>query len=49
MQDALGAHDAVSEAAAIGVPVGGLTRVKAFVVLREDHEGSDELVEELQE
>jgi benzoate-CoA ligase len=39
----------VVEAAAVGVPVDGLTRVKAYVVLREDHEGSEALVEELQE
>ena len=37
------------EAAAVGIDVDGLTRVKAFVVLREGHQGSDELVEELQE
>jgi benzoate-CoA ligase len=37
------------EAAAVGVDVEGLTRIKAFVVLREGHEGSDDLVEELQE
>jgi benzoate-CoA ligase len=39
----------VSEAAAVGVSVEGLTRIKAYVVLREGHEGSEELVEELQE
>jgi acyl-coenzyme A synthetase/AMP-(fatty) acid ligase len=39
----------VSEAAVVGVPVDELTQVKAFVVLREGHEGSEELVEELQE
>ncbi|HSK99724.1 MAG TPA: benzoate-CoA ligase family protein [Rubrobacteraceae bacterium] len=41
-------HDAVIEAAAVGIPVGGLTRVKAYIILREGHEGSDELTEELQ-
>ncbi len=49
VENTLGDHDAVVEAAAVGVDVEGLTRVKAFVVLREGHEGSDELVEELQE
>jgi acyl-coenzyme A synthetase/AMP-(fatty) acid ligase len=37
------------EAAAVGIDIEGLTRVKAYVVLRQGHEGSDELVEELQE
>jgi benzoate-CoA ligase family protein len=41
-------HPAVVEAAAVGVPVEGLTRVKAYVILREGHEGSEVLVEELQ-
>ncbi|MEJ7816741.1 MAG: benzoate-CoA ligase family protein, partial [Rubrobacter sp.] len=49
VESTLGDHDAVVEAAAVGVPVDGLMRVKAFVVLREGHEGSDDLVEELQE
>jgi benzoate-CoA ligase family protein len=49
VENTLGDHQAVVEAAAVGIPVEGLTRVKAFVVLREDHEGSDALVEELQE
>jgi benzoate-CoA ligase family protein len=49
VENTLGDHDAVVEAAAVGIDVEGLTRVKAFVVLREGHEGSDELVEELQE
>ncbi len=49
VENTLGDHDAVSEAAAVGVDVDGLTRVKAFVVLREGHEGSEDLVEELQE
>jgi acyl-coenzyme A synthetase/AMP-(fatty) acid ligase len=42
-------HPAVIEAAAVGIPVGGLTRVKASIVLREGHEGSEELVTELQD
>ncbi len=49
VESTLGDHDAVMEAAAVGVPVDGLMRVKAFVVLREGHEGSDDLVEDLQE
>jgi benzoate-CoA ligase len=49
VENTLGDHDAVSEAAAVGVPVDGLTRVKAFIVLREGHEGSEKLAEELQE
>ena len=49
VESTLGDHDAVMEAAAGGIPVDGLMRVKAFVVLREGHEGSDDLVEELQE
>jgi len=49
VENTLGDHDAVVEAAAVGVDVEGLTRIKAYVVLHEGHEGSDELVEELQE
>jgi acyl-coenzyme A synthetase/AMP-(fatty) acid ligase len=49
IENTLGDHDAVSEAAAVGVPVEGLTHIKAYVVLREGHKGSEDLVEELQE
>ncbi len=49
VENALGDHEAVIEAAAVGVEVEGLTRIKAFVILREGYEGSDGLVEELQE
>jgi benzoate-CoA ligase family protein len=49
VENTLGDHEAVLEVAAVGVDIEGLTRIKAYVVLREDHEGSDELVEELQE
>jgi benzoate-CoA ligase family protein len=49
VENTLGNHEAVLEVAAVGVDIEGLTRIKAYVVLREDHEGSDELVEELQE
>jgi acyl-coenzyme A synthetase/AMP-(fatty) acid ligase len=49
IENTLGDHNAVSEAAAVGVSVEGLTHIKAYVVLREGHEGSEDLVEELQE
>ncbi len=49
VENTLGDHEAVVEVAAVGVDVEGLTRIKAYVVLREDHKGSDELVKELQE
>ena len=48
VEDALGNHEAVIEAAAVGVPVDDLTRVKAFVVLRDGYEGTEELTEGLQ-
>jgi benzoate-CoA ligase family protein len=48
VEDILGDHEAVIEAAAVGVPVDDLTRVKAFVVLRDGYEGTEELTEELQ-
>ncbi len=48
VEDTLGDHGSVMEAAAVGVPVDGLTRVKAFVVLRDGYQGSEELVKELQ-
>ncbi|MGI9049800.1 MAG: benzoate-CoA ligase family protein, partial [Rubrobacteraceae bacterium] len=41
-------HSAVIEAAAVGIPVGGLTRVKAYIILREGYEGSEDLTTELQ-
>lgn len=49
IENTLGEHEAVSEAAAVGVSVDGLTRVKAYVVLRESREDSEDLIEELQE
>jgi benzoate-CoA ligase len=49
VENTLGEHDAVSEAAAVGIDVEGLSRIKAYVVLREGREGSEDLVEELQE
>ena len=42
-------HPAVLESAVVGVDSGGLTRVKAFVVLRQGYAPSQALVEELQE
>jgi acyl-coenzyme A synthetase/AMP-(fatty) acid ligase len=48
VEDTLGDHGSVMEAAAVGVPVDGLIRVKAFVVLHDGYQGSEELVEELQ-
>jgi len=42
-------HEAVIEVAAVGVPVDGLTRIRAHVTLREGYEPSEELVTELQE
>lgn len=41
-------HPAVVEAAVVGVPVEGLNRMKAYVILREGHAGSAALVDELQ-
>lgn len=41
-------HPAVVEAAVVGVPVEGLNKMKAYVILREKYEGSPALVEELQ-
>jgi benzoate-CoA ligase family protein len=41
-------HPAVVEAAAVGIPVGGLTRVKAYIILREGYGGSEALTGELQ-
>ena len=50
IEDCLATHAAVKEAAVIGVDDGsGLTVPKAFVVLREGHEGGEELVKALQE
>jgi len=41
-------HPAVIEAAAVGIPVDDLTRVKAYIILREGYEGTESLTEELQ-
>jgi benzoate-CoA ligase len=42
-------HEAVIEAAAVGIQVDDLTRVKAYIILREGYEGTESLVEELQD
>jgi benzoate-CoA ligase family protein len=48
IEAALGQHPAVSEVAAVGAPDGsGLTRVKAFVILRNDGSGSAALEKEM--
>jgi benzoate-CoA ligase family protein len=50
MEDCLATHPAVRECAVVGVDDGeGLTVPKAFVVLRDGHEGSDALASELME
>lgn len=50
IEDCLATHEAVKECAIVGVDDdAGLTIPKAFVVLRDGHEGSDALVMELQE
>ncbi|TCJ14846.1 benzoate-CoA ligase family protein [Rubrobacter taiwanensis] len=49
IESTLGEHPAVVEAAAVGVQVDELTRIKAYVILREGYEGSGELVGELQD
>jgi benzoate-CoA ligase family protein len=42
-------HPAVSEGAVVGIPVEGLTKVKAFVIVKGDAPASDALATELQE
>ncbi|MGH2372114.1 MAG: AMP-binding enzyme, partial [bacterium] len=42
-------HPAVVEAAVVGVPVEGLNKMKAYVIVREGHAGTPTLVEELQQ
>lgn len=49
IENALTEHPAVLEPAVVGVPIEGLTRIRAFVVLRDGHAASDALVGELQE
>jgi benzoate-CoA ligase family protein len=49
VESTLGEHKAVIEAAAVGVPVEGLMRIRAHVIVREGTEPSEELVTELQD
>jgi benzoate-CoA ligase family protein len=49
IENVLMEHDAVVEAAAVGIPVDGFTKIKAFVILEDDKEPSDELSDELRE
>jgi benzoate-CoA ligase family protein len=49
VEDCLMKHDAVSLAACIGIEEDGLTKLKAFVVLRSGHAKGDPLGTELQE
>jgi acyl-coenzyme A synthetase/AMP-(fatty) acid ligase len=42
-------HPAVQEAAVVGVPVEGLTRIRAYVVLKPGRQPSEALAQELQE
>ena len=48
VENALGQHPAVLEAAVVGVSVEGLTRLKACVTLRAGHVASPALAQELQ-
>src|SRR4029453_4114032 len=48
VESTLGDHPAVIEAAAVGVPVDGLTRARAHIVLRQGSVPSKELVGDLQ-
>lgn len=49
IESVLGEHPAVFEAAAVGVAVDELTRVKASVILRDGYEPTEETISELQE
>jgi benzoate-CoA ligase len=49
IENALTEHPAVLEPAVVGVSIEGLTRIRAFVILREGHSASEALVSELQE
>lgn len=48
IENALTEHPAVLEPAVVGIPVDGLMRVKAFVILRDGFTGDDALISELQ-
>ncbi len=47
IENVLMEHEAVLEAAAVGIPVEGFTKIKAYVILRNGVEGDDELKDEL--
>lgn len=49
VEEALNEHEAASEFAVVGVPGDGLNQLKAFVILDERHEDSEDLAEELRE
>ncbi|GAA6735033.1 benzoate-CoA ligase family protein [Thermus oshimai] len=49
VENALMEHPAVREAAVVGVQVEGLTRIKAYVILKAGHAPSEALTQELQE
>ncbi len=49
VENVLMEHPAVMEAAVVGVLVDGLNKMKACVILRESHQGSAALVEQLQQ
>jgi acyl-coenzyme A synthetase/AMP-(fatty) acid ligase len=48
MENVLLEHPAVLEPAVVGVPIDGLTRIRAYVILRDGHSATPELVAELQ-
>lgn len=47
IENVLMEHEDVSEAAAVGIPVEGFTKIKAFVILHDGVEGDDALKDEL--
>ena len=49
IESALLEHPAVAEGAVVGISVDGLTKIKAFVIVKGDRAPGDELVAELQE
>lgn len=49
IENTLMEHPAVREAAVVGIQVEGLTRIKAFVILKEGYAPGDALTKELQE
>jgi len=49
IESALLEHPAVAESAVVGISIDGFTRIKAFVIAKQDAVKGDELVEELQE